>query len=55
MEQNYLQFDQQYSEQTEVLAMGAPTSAVLTKTYIQRMEHKQVYPVSIKYQIIGYF
>jgi hypothetical protein len=35
--------------------MGAPTSAVLVETYIQNMEHKQIYPILIKHQIVGYF
>jgi hypothetical protein len=54
-EQNYFQFDQQYYKQTEGLAMGAPTSAILAETYIQYMEHEQIYPILIKHKIIGYF
>jgi hypothetical protein len=46
MEQNYFQFDQQYCKQTEGL---------LAEVYIQHMGHKQLYPILIKYQIIGYF
>jgi hypothetical protein len=45
MEQNYLQFYQQYYKQTEGLAMGAPTLAILAEVYIQYMEHKQLYPI----------
>jgi hypothetical protein len=33
-EQNCFQFDQQYYKQTKGSAMGVPTFAVLTKTYI---------------------
>jgi hypothetical protein len=44
-EQNYFQFDQQYYKQTDGLAMGAPTSSILAETYIQHMEHKQIYPI----------
>jgi hypothetical protein len=40
MKQNYFQFDQQYDEQTEGLAMGAPISAILAGIFIQYMEHK---------------
>jgi hypothetical protein len=32
-ERNYFQFDQQYYKQTEGLAMGAPTSAILAELY----------------------
>jgi hypothetical protein len=41
MRQNCFQFDQQYYEQTEGLAMGAPISAIiLAELFIQYMEHK---------------
>jgi hypothetical protein len=52
---NYFQFDQQYYKQTDGLTMSAPTSSVLAETYVQHMEHKQIYPVLIKQQIIAYF
>jgi hypothetical protein len=48
IEQGYLKFDQQYYKQTEGLVMGAPTSSKLAEVYIQYMEHKQLYPVSMK-------
>jgi hypothetical protein len=35
--------------------MGAPTSSVLAETYIQHMEHKQIYPILIKQQTMAYF
>jgi hypothetical protein len=35
--------------------MGASASAILSKAYIQNMEHKQIYPMLIKHQIIGNF
>jgi hypothetical protein len=35
--------------------MGAPTSAILAEIYIKHIEHKKIYPILIKYQIIGYF
>jgi hypothetical protein len=54
-EQNQLQFDHLYYKQTDGLAMGTPISAVLTKTYLEHMEHNQIYPVLIKCQIIGCF
>jgi hypothetical protein len=40
MEQNYIQFDQHCYKQTDGLAIGSPTSAVLAEIYIQHMEHK---------------
>jgi hypothetical protein len=35
--------------------MGAPTSWIPAETYIQHMEHTQIYPILIKQQIIAYF
>jgi hypothetical protein len=35
--------------------MGAPTSAILAETYIRHMEHKRIYIILIKCQIIGSF
>jgi hypothetical protein len=35
--------------------VGAPTLAILAETNIQNIEHKQTYPIVIKYQILGYF
>jgi hypothetical protein len=55
MEHNYFQFDQEYYKQTNMLAMGAPTSPILARTYIQLVEHKQIYPILIKQQITAYF
>jgi hypothetical protein len=45
MEQNYFQFNEEYYKQTEGLAMGAPTSAILAEVYIQYIEHKKRYPI----------
>ena len=55
MEQNYFQFEQENYKQVDGLAMGAPTSSILAETYIQYMEHTQIYPILIKHQIIAYF
>jgi hypothetical protein len=55
MDQNCFQFNQQYYKQTNGVAMGAPTSAILAGTYVQHMEHMQIYPILIKQQVIGYF
>jgi hypothetical protein len=54
IEQNHFQFDQEYCKQPNGLAMGAPTS-ILAETYIQYMEHTQIYPILIKQLIIAYF
>jgi hypothetical protein len=41
MEQNCFQFDELYYTQTDGLAMGIPTSAILAGTYLQCMEVKK--------------
>jgi hypothetical protein len=55
MKQNYFQFDKQYYEQTEGLAMGAQTSAILTEIIMQHMEHKYIYPILRTREIIAYY
>jgi uncharacterized coiled-coil protein SlyX len=55
MKQNFFQFDQQYYEQTEGLAMGAPISAILAEVFIQYMEHKYIYPVLRTRKIVAYY
>jgi hypothetical protein len=55
MEQNYFQLDQQHYKETEGLTMGAPISTILAEAYLQHMEHEQLHPILMKYQIIGYF
>jgi hypothetical protein len=42
MEQNYFRFNQQYYKQTEGLAVGAPTYAILAEVYIQYIQHKKL-------------
>jgi hypothetical protein len=41
--------------QTEGLAVGVPTSAILADVYILYMKHKQLHPILKKHQTIGYF
>jgi hypothetical protein len=55
LEQNYIQYDHKYYKQTNGLAMGAPTSAILAEIYIQNLEHTQIYGFLIKQHIIAYF
>jgi hypothetical protein len=55
MEQNYFQFDHKHYKQTDGLAMGAPTSAILADIFIQHMEHKHLYPILKTQEIIAYY
>jgi hypothetical protein len=43
IEQNYFQFNNKYYKQKEGLAMGAPSSAILSEIYLQYIEHSHVY------------
>jgi hypothetical protein len=40
--QNYLQFNNQYYKQDDRLAMGAPTSAILAEIFIQHLKHTSI-------------
>jgi hypothetical protein len=54
LEQNYLQFNNQFFKQNEGIIMGAPTSAILGETFIQRLEHTIIYKILNRHQIIDY-
>jgi dTDP-glucose pyrophosphorylase len=54
LEQNYLQFNNQFFKQNERLTTGAPTSAILAETFIQHLEHTIIYKILNKPQIIDY-
>jgi hypothetical protein len=55
LEQNYIQVNEQYYIQTEGLAMGAPTSAILAEVFLQYLEHTQIIDILKKHQIIDYY
>jgi hypothetical protein len=52
IEQNYFQFNNKYYKQKEGLAMGAPTSAILSEIYLQYIEHTHIYIYTIHYKNI---
>jgi hypothetical protein len=49
-----MQFNDQFYNQNEGLAMGAPTSAILTETFIQNLEHNNLIKILNNHQIINY-
>jgi hexokinase len=51
IKQNYSQFDQQYYEQIEGLAMGEPISAIVAEVFIQYMESQE----QKKKKILAYY
>jgi hypothetical protein len=55
LEQNYFQFDNKYYKQKEGLAMGAPTSGILSEICLQYIEHTHVSKILQSHNIIGYY
>jgi hypothetical protein len=53
--QNYFQFMNENYIQTEGLAMGAPTSAILSEIYLQFLENNVIYNILKTHNIAGYF
>jgi len=53
--QNYFEFHNKFYVQNTGLAMGAPTSSVLSEIYLQFMEHNKLYTVLLQNNILGYF
>jgi hypothetical protein len=47
MDQTYIQHDG--------LAMGAPTSSILSEFYLQHLENSKIYDILLNFNIIGYF
>jgi hypothetical protein len=55
LEENYIQFNDHFYKQHDGLAMGAPTSAVLTEIFVQSLEHTVIYKILEKHQLIDYY
>ena len=53
--QNYFQFQDTIYLQKEGLAMGAPTSSILSEIYVQHMENTTIPKLLEKHNIKGYF
>jgi len=53
--QNYFQFMNENYVQTEGLAMGTPTSAILSEIYLQFLENNIIYNILKTHNIKGYF
>jgi hypothetical protein len=55
LKQNYFQFQEQIYTQTMGLAMGAPSSPAFSEIYLLYIEHRTIYKILLKYNILGYF
>jgi hypothetical protein len=55
LQQNYFSFQTDIYKQTTGLAMGAPTSAILSEIYLQYIEHTLIINTLSSNNILGYF
>jgi len=55
LEQNYFTFRNQSYSQITGLAIGAPSSAILSEVYLQHLEHIKIVKIIMQHNIIGYF
>jgi hypothetical protein len=54
LEQNYLQFNNEFYKQNDGLAVGVPTSAILAKIFIQYLEHTKIIKILNEHHVIDY-
>jgi hypothetical protein len=55
LEQNYFTFHNNNYSQVTGLAMGAPSSAILSEIYLQHLEHTKIIDILTRHNIMGYF
>jgi hypothetical protein len=55
LQQNYFQFQNNFFIQQTGLAMGAPTSSILSEIYLQYIKHNKILEIFTNQNIIGYF
>jgi hypothetical protein len=55
VEQNYFSFQNKIYVQNEGLAMGAPTSSILSEVYLQHIEHTKSAELLLRHKVEGYF
>jgi hypothetical protein len=55
LQQNYFQFQDSCYIQKTGLAMGAPTSSILSEIYLQHMEQNKIFEILTNHNILGYF
>ena len=55
LKQNHFEFQGSQNSQTQGLAMGPPTSSILSEIYLQYIQHTEMYNILQQHNIIGYF
>jgi hypothetical protein len=53
--QNYFVFDDKVFFQTDDLAMGAPSSSVISEIFLQYIEHTHLPLLAHKHRLVNYF
>jgi hypothetical protein len=53
-EQNYFEIDSKFYHQSEGLAVGVPSSALLAEIYLQFLEHYQILRLLLKHKILSF-
>ena len=53
--QNYFRFNNIQYSQMQGLAMGVPSSSILSEIYLQFLESTRIYDILLRHQIMGYF
>jgi hypothetical protein len=52
--QNYFTHNDQILTQTDGLAMGAPSSSIISEIFLQHMEHTHLPSITLKYNLLNY-
>jgi hypothetical protein len=55
LRQNYFQREKELFQQKEGLAMGAPTSSILSEDFLQNLEHNSICDILVEQKIVAYF
>jgi hypothetical protein len=53
--QHYFRHENELFQQIEGLAMGAPTSSLLSEVFLQSLEHNTIYDILVEHKIVAYF
>jgi hypothetical protein len=54
LRQNYFQHENELFQQTEGLAMGAPTSSLLSEVILQNLEHNSICKILVEHKVVAY-
>jgi hypothetical protein len=55
LKQNYFQLSDDMYTQTEGLAVGAPSSSMFSRLYLQYLEYTKILNILLQHQLTGYF